>query len=179
VGAAGLFAWAERFAILPALLVARAIGDVYRQRATREYQATGRFDGLMRRTLLLTSSLAVIPYGLGIALAPWLFEVLFGATWRPAGEFAAVLMLGGLVGFVVTPVDAAILIRERGLFSIGRHLARFLGEGGAALAAFVFDLPIVTLLWLLVGVRIAIYLVDGAYSWHLAKGSAPATRGAS
>lgn len=169
-GAAGLFAWAERFAVLPALLVARAIADVYRQRAAEDYHRTGRFDALMRRTLLLTGALAVIPYALGIWLAPWLFELLFGAPWRPAGEIASVLMVAGLVSFVVAPIDSAVLVRERGLFVVLRHLARLVGEAGAALVAFALALPLATLLWLLVGVRVALYLVDGGYAWYLARG---------
>jgi O-antigen/teichoic acid export membrane protein len=168
--AAGFLSWAERFTILPARLVASAIGDVYRQSAATEYHRTGHFDGLTRKTLAAAGALAVVPYGLGIWLAPSLFEWLFGAQWRPAGEIASIIMVSGFVSFGVGSIDSAILVRGCGLFTIGRHSARLTGEAAAAFAAFTFSLPLATMLWLLVGIRVAVYLTDSAYAWHLAQG---------
>ena len=62
---AGLFVWAMRFATLPSQLIANAIGDVYRQRATVEYHRLGRFDALMLRTLKTTASARGRPLRIG------------------------------------------------------------------------------------------------------------------
>jgi O-antigen/teichoic acid export membrane protein len=167
---AGLYAWAERFAVLPALLAAQAIGDVYRQRAAAEYNQTGRCDQLMRRTMFLAAGLAVVPFSLGIWLAPSVFGWVFGEAWRPAGQIASVLMVGGFVSFVLTPVDASIVICQRGFFIVAWSTTRLLGKVLIAIAAIHYDLSLLTIVWLLVGFRIALYVTSGAYAWHLAKG---------
>ncbi|WGF87856.1 lipopolysaccharide biosynthesis protein [Marinivivus vitaminiproducens] len=169
---AGLYTWAERFAVLPAVLIGNAIGDVYRQRAMEDYHRDGRFDGLMRRTLAATTILAAVPFALGIWLAPTLFELLFGPAWREAGEFASILMVGSLVSFIVTPTDKAALICERGRFIFLWHLARLSGKVAIFAWSYAYAARITTVLWLLVGLRLVLYGVVAAYSYDLARGRA-------
>ncbi|MGH6887032.1 MAG: lipopolysaccharide biosynthesis protein, partial [Geminicoccales bacterium] len=167
--AAGLYAWAERFADLPGL-VATSIGDVYRQRATVEYHRHGRFDGLMRRTLTATTVLALAPYALGIALAPVLFAWLFGQEWRDAGVLAQILMVGGFVSFAITPVDKAAVIFQRTRYIFLWHVARLTLKLGAVIATAMLGLSLIVLLWLIVVVRVGLYLVELVYNYRLAKG---------
>ncbi len=174
--AAGLYAWAERFTVLPAQLVASAIGDVYRQRATVEFHRHGRFDGLMRRTFAVTAALAVPPYLLGLLLAPALFAWLFGPVWLEAGQLAQILLIGGLVAFAVTPVDKATVIFQRTRFILLWHTARLVLKLAAVAAVLLFEWSLPTFLWLIVLTRIALYGVDLAYCCHLAKGAPPPVR---
>jgi O-antigen/teichoic acid export membrane protein len=168
--AAGHYAWAERFAVVPAQLVATAIGDVYRQRATVEYHRSGRFDRLMRRTLAVTTVIGVVPFALGIAIAPALFAWLFGPVWREAGVLAQILMVGGFVSFVVSPVDKAAVIFRRTRYMLAWHLARFGLKLGVIATAVFIDLSLATVLWLIVAVRIGLYCFDVVYEYRLAKG---------
>jgi O-antigen/teichoic acid export membrane protein len=167
--AAGLYAWAERFAGLPELMAA-SIGDVYRQRATVEYHRHGRFDGLMRRTFAATTVLALAPYALGIMLAPMLFALLFGQEWREAGVFAQILMVGGFVSFAITPVDKAAVILQRTRYIFLWHVARLVLKLGAVITTAMLGLSLIMLLWLIVIVRIGLYLVELVYNYRLAKG---------
>jgi O-antigen/teichoic acid export membrane protein len=167
--AAGVYAWAERFAGLPDL-VATSIGDVYRQRATVEYHRHGRFDGLMRRTFAATTALALVPYAIGIMLAPVLFALLFGQEWREAGVLAQVLMVGGFVSFAITPVDKAAVIFQRTRYLFLWHVARLTLKVSAIIATAMLGLSLMTLLWLIVIVRVGLYLVELVYNYHLAKG---------
>jgi O-antigen/teichoic acid export membrane protein len=167
--AAGLFAWADRFVSLPSL-VATSIGDVYRQRATAEYHRHGRFDGLMRRTLTATTVLAVLPYAVGIMLAPALFGWFFGQEWRDAGVLAQILLVGGFFSFVATPVDKAILILQRIRYMLAWHFARLVFSLGAIAVVALMNLSLLALLWFIVLLGIALYLVDLAYSYYLARG---------
>jgi O-antigen/teichoic acid export membrane protein len=174
--AAGYYALAERFAVLPAQLVANAVGDVYRQRATVEYHRHGRFDGLMRRTLAATLMIALVPFALGILLAPSLFAWVFGEVWREAGSLAQILMVGSFVAFVITPVDKADVICQRTRYILLWHAARLgLKLGAVGLTALV-GLALTTLLWLIVLVRVGLYGVDLVYCYWLAKGGHIAAR---
>jgi O-antigen/teichoic acid export membrane protein len=171
--AAGLYAWAERFTVLPAQLVATAIGDVYRQRATVEFHRHGRFDGLMRRTFTATTLIALLPYAIGIALAPTLFGWIFGPEWREAGVLAQILMVGGFFSFATVPVDKATVIFQRTRFILLWHLARLGLKLGAVAATAFWGLSLATLLWLIVLVRILLYCIDLAYNYQLSKGARP------
>ncbi len=171
--AAGHYAWAERFAVAPALLVAAAIGDVYRQRATVDYHRHGRFDRLMRRTLAVTTALAAPPYIIGIMIAPWLFSWLFGAAWVEAGVLAQILMVGGLVSFVIKPVDHATIICEKTGFIFCWQLARLLLKLTSVGLVAALDGSLHMLIWMIVIARIGLYLIDVAYCYHLAKGGSP------
>jgi O-antigen/teichoic acid export membrane protein len=169
---AGLYVWADRFAVLPAQFIAIAIGDVYRQRATAMNHAYGRFDALMLRTVKVTAALAVLPYALGIWLAPTIFAWMFGPSWHVAGEFASILMIGGFFSFVFVPVDKAAVIRGRTGYILLWQSARLLGKVVILLVVVATDAEILTFLWLLVALRIALYLIDFAYELHLAHGDA-------
>lgn len=171
--ATGLYAWAERFTVLPSQLVAAAIGDVFRQRATVEFHKSGRFDRLMRRTFVVTTILALPPYLIGMAVAPALFGWIFGQEWYQAGEFAQILLVGGLIAFVTTPVDKATVIFQRTNFILGWQVSRLVFKLAAVGAVVWFDWPLATLLWLIVLTRIALYSVDLGYCYHLARGVLP------
>jgi O-antigen/teichoic acid export membrane protein len=168
--AVGLYAWAERFTVLPAQLIANAIGDVYRQRATAEFHRVGRFDALMRKTLAMTTALALPPYLLGMLIAPALFGWVFGPAWQAAGDLAQILLVGGLVAFAVTPVDKAAIICQRTGFILLWHGVRLALKLAAVGLVAAFSLPLTTLLWLIVLIRIGLYSVDLAFCYHLAKG---------
>lgn len=171
--AAGYYAWADRFTIVPSMLVSTAVGDVYRQRATVEYHRHGRFDGLMRRTVGVSTAIAVLPYALGIVIAPALFAWLFGPIWRESGVLAQILLVGGFVSFIVNPVDLdkAAVICQRTPYVLAWHVAR-LGLKLAVIAAVgLMDLTLVTLVWLIVIVRLGLYGVDLVCSYQLAQGT--------
>ena len=174
--ATGLYAWAERFTVLPAQLVAAAIGDVFRQRATVEFHKNGRFDNLMRRTFAVTTVLALPPYLIGMVAAPALFSLVFGEEWHEAGHFAQILLVGGLVSFVTTPVDKATIIFQRTNFIMFWHASRLALKLVAVAAVVWFDWPITTFLWLLVLIRITLYGVDLSYCYHLSRGASAAVR---
>ena len=173
--AAGYYALAERVALLPAQLVANAVGDVYRQRATVEYHRHGRFDGLMRRTFAATLMVALVPFALGILLAPPLFAWVFGDVWREAGSLAQILMVGSFVSFVVTPVDKADVICQRTRYILLWHSARLALTLGAVGLTALIGLALTTLLWLMVVARIGLYCFDLGYCYWLAKGAHVAT----
>jgi O-antigen/teichoic acid export membrane protein len=171
--AAGLYAWADRFSWLPSQLIAAAVGDVYRQRATVEYHRHGQFDGLMRRTLAATTAIAIMPFALGILLAPTLFGWIFGAEWREAGVLAQILMVGGFVSFVITPTDKAAVILQRTRYILLWSLSRLLLKLVAVAVTALMALPLAALLWLIVLIRIGLYFVELGYNYRLAKGGRP------
>ena len=124
----------------------------------------------MRRTLTATTALAVLPYTVGIMFASALFGWFFGPDWRDAGVLAQILLVGGFFSFVATPVDSAILIFQRTRYMMAWHFARLVFKLGAIATVALMNLSLLALLWFIVLLRIALYLVDLVYSYHLARG---------
>jgi O-antigen/teichoic acid export membrane protein len=169
--AAGLYAWAERFVSLPSQLVADAIGDVYRQRATVEYHRFGSFDRLMRRTLAVTAVIGFVPFAVGIMVAPMLFAWLFGPIWETAGMFAQILMVASFVSFVFAPVDKAAVIFQRTRFIMAWHVARLGLKLGVVAMVPLMGLSVVEMLWAIVVIRVGLYCIDVVYEYRLARGA--------
>jgi O-antigen/teichoic acid export membrane protein len=168
--AAGLYAWADRFTCVPSDLVATAVGDVYRQRATVEYHRSGRFDGLMRRTFAGITVIAVLPFVLGFLLAPALFDWVFGSVWREAGQLAQILLVASFFSFITAPVDKAVVIFERTNYALAWHFARLALTTAAIATVALMHLSLPTLVWLIVLVSIGLYGVDLLYNYYLARG---------
>ncbi|MEO0425635.1 MAG: oligosaccharide flippase family protein [Pseudomonadota bacterium] len=168
--AIGFFGLADRVTQAPMSLISKAVGDVYRQRATVQYRESSRFDDLMRQTLLRTVLIGAPIYLLGVFLAPTVFGLLFGADWIEAGQYASVMLVGGFFAFIATPVDKAPIIRHDYRYIFVWHmtfLASHVLIGGITLW---FGLEVLTYLWLAAALRGVMHTFDIAYGYRLAKG---------
>lgn len=169
---AGLYALAHRVVTLPTLMIANAIGDVYRQEIAAAYRATGRFDGIFRQTLFRTAALAILPAAAVFLLAPSLFAFVFGQEWRVAGEYARILVVGGFFQFVLTPLDKGALVVGATRYIFCWHTARLLLLGGLFWAVLTLGIDVTTTLWLLTGIRVGLYVTDAVIGYRFACGTA-------
>ncbi len=167
----GFFGVAERIASAPSQLVASAIGDVYRQRASVLYRETGRFDQLMIKTLIMTFSLAIIPYAIGIAFAPDIFRIALGAEWEEAGRYASIIMVSGFFAFVITPIDKGAIIVNAKRYIFIWHILRLVAKLLLLLILVYIGLSIYQLLWSIVIIRVALYLFDLVMEYKYASGN--------
>jgi O-antigen/teichoic acid export membrane protein len=166
--ALGFYAMVERLLSLGSQLVAGAIGDVYRQRAAELHRTNGQFGELTRSTLLTTGLIAVVPFGIAIGAAPYLFTVLLGATWAPAGHFASVMLLGEFLAFVINPVAHATVIVGATHYVFWINLLRLLATLLLLPAMHLWDIGIYQFLYALVGIRVVIVLTEGWVSYRCA-----------
>ena len=81
-------------------------------------------------------------------------------------------MVSDFVGFVITPIDKAAVIRRRTGYILAWNFARVIGDALIIAYAFATAAGVHTFLWLLVALQVALYAVDLAYSLHLARGTA-------
>lgn len=118
-GAIGLYSVANRFLVLPSILVGAAVGDVFRSEFVSRLHCNADFLGLFRKTLIALTLFAT-PVFLGVWLcAPVLFHIVFGQKFVFAGELARYLCLGVAGNFFVqifTYVFIALGKTREGLF---------------------------------------------------------------
>ncbi len=167
----GLYALAYRITVLPTTLVANAIGDVYRQRATVRYREHRDFRRLFLMTLGTTAALAVVPTIIIFAIAPELFAVVFGETWRVAGEYARILLIASFFQFVFTPVDKGALIVGATGYIVVWHLVRLVCFVAVPFFGWIFSLSVEWVLVLFVVANVTVYVLDGIVEYRLSKGA--------
>ncbi|TXH62395.1 MAG: hypothetical protein E6Q84_01370 [Thiothrix sp.] len=164
---AGFFSLAFRLVSLPTALVASAIGDVYRQKISEEYNQNGEFRATFLKTLTATASLALLPSIMLYAAAPTLFALLFGESWRIAGEYAQILIISAYVQFIFTPIDKGALIVGANRYIFIWHCARLASLTILFFYATYQHPSIELILYLFALINITLYVVDGIVEYRL------------
>ena len=167
---AGFFSLAYRIVTLPSILIANAIGDVYRQRAARDFNLKGEFRDIYIKTLRATTLLAFPLYFLLFLTSPDIFALIFGKSWRVAGEYARILAIGAFFQFAFTPIDKGALIVGATRYIFLWHLTRFFLLLGLFVCTILCNIPVEIVLYTLVIINLTLYTIDGIMGFKFAKG---------
>jgi len=168
--ALGFYAMADRLASAPRKLISQAIGDVYRQRAAAAWNTDQRFDRVYLGTLLINTAVGVPMFTIAITFAPEIFSFVLGTKWEISGEYASILMVGGLFAFIATPLDKGVVIRKRHGYMVGWPVARLTLKLSAIAYCYWYGASIEVFLWLLVSIRILLHTVDLGCEYIWSKG---------
>ncbi len=103
--ALGHYNLTQRILGLPSGLIAGAITNVFRQRASADYVKYGNCRDIYIKTFksLLFVSLPI--FVLMFFFAPPLFVVVFGEKWREAGDYTRALSVVYFLGFISSPLS--------------------------------------------------------------------------
>lgn len=111
--AAGFFTLTQRVMTVPMSLIAKALGDVFRQEASHAYSHQGQCKTIYEKTFKRLLLISVIPFTAFFFVAPTLFAWIFGEQWRVAGEYAQILTPKFFSDFVVGPLSVMFMIAEK------------------------------------------------------------------
>ncbi|WP_051236643.1 lipopolysaccharide biosynthesis protein [Ottowia thiooxydans] len=100
--AAGFWGLALRYLKAPATLVGAAVSQALYPRLIGAAPDAAR--AMVRQLMLLLAVLGLALMGLLLVAGPWLFELVFGPTWREAGELARALSPYIATHFVAAPL---------------------------------------------------------------------------
>jgi len=143
---AGFYLLARRVVVLPITAISGAIGPIF---LTRFVEATHRSERLRPLLLKGTAALAaagLVPFGIIIAFGPWLFSLVFGAGWEPAGEYARWLCLWFYFAFIAAPSFHAIpVLGLQGHFLAYQVAVLALRTGALAVGALYFKSDILAI----------------------------------
>jgi lipopolysaccharide exporter len=110
--AAGLYALSYKMLVLPTMLVAQAVGQVFLSRAASLVAEPERLRRLTERTAIGLFA-AGLPAFLAVALTgPRLFAVVMGREWEEAGRYAQVLAPWFALWLVSNPLSGLLSVRE-------------------------------------------------------------------
>jgi len=108
--AAGFYVLAARVVSLPGSIVAAAVGTVFLPRFAEASHRSERLRPLLLKGTGALAAVGLVPFGILVAFAPWLFRFVFGADWTEAGEYARWLSLWFYFVFIAAPAHQAFPI---------------------------------------------------------------------
>lgn len=169
--AAGFYLLAHRLVSLPTQVVASAIGDVYRQRASFAYRERGEFRGLFLATAAGCATVAAVPAAVLYWAAPALFGFALGLEWVVAGEYAQLLVISAFVQFISTPVDKGALIVGATRYIFVWQVLRLFAFALTFATGYYASLSVEQVLMLFVAANVAVYVLDIIVEYRLSYNS--------
>lgn len=166
----GYYSMAQKIISAPPALIANALGDVFRQRASVLWRENQDFSGLFKKTLLLSSVIGIPIYAIGIGIAPDVFAIVLGENWRIAGEYASILMISGVFAFIATPVDKGAIIVGAHKYIFKWHLFRLISYLLVISVVGYSDYKMLYFLCLIVLVDVCMWVLDCMYEYRFSKG---------
>lgn len=99
----GFFSIANRMMVLPSILIGSAVGEVFRSEFVGRLHAEIGYRDFFDKILLRLLALGAVAYAAAWLVSPFLFRLVFGEKYGPAGIYAQYLCLGMAGLFVAQP----------------------------------------------------------------------------
>jgi len=176
IGVVGFFSLSQRMISLPGSVVARAMGDVFRQSATEAYNKDKNCKSLFIKTFKKLVVISLPPFFIMFFVVQEVFVFAFGENWREAGVYAQILMPMFLLQFIGSPLSNMFLVTEKQKIDFLLQICLFLCIIlSIYLGYYYFDGPRETLM-LYCSVYSLKYVVELLLSYKFSKGTNYGTR---
>ena len=166
---AGYYMLIQRVMAAPMVLVAGALGDVFRQEASRAYIHTGNCRAIYMSTFKRLLGLAVLPFAVFFFVAPALFGWVFGEPWRVAGEYARIFTPMFFLQFITSPLSSVYMIAEKQKMDLAWQICLLVLVLSAFAIGGIFS-NIAIALALFSTAYCLMYAINGMISYQLANG---------
>ena len=166
---AGYYMLTRRVISVPMSIVARAIGDVFRQEASYDFIHKGQCVKVYNKTLKRLVLIAVLPFLVFFLVAPDLFAFIFGEPWRVAGKYARILTPMVFLQFVASPLSLMFMVAEKQKYDLIWQLCLFVMTSASLVAGYFFDSVLCGLILFSLSYSL-MYLISGIMSAIFARG---------
>lgn len=109
----GFYSLVQKTMMAPIGLMSNSILDVFKQRATQDYNTLGNCRAVWLKLFGRLVLLGVPPFIVFAWFAPDLFAIFFGEQWRSAGEIARILSPVFFMNFLVDPLSYTFYIAQK------------------------------------------------------------------
>ena len=112
--AMGLFTMAWQLMQVPAAVINQAMSQVFYQKLS--VTDAGHMFSMVRRSIVRSFLVGIIPFGLLYLLVPPILPLLMGASYRPVADLAVALVPWLFLNFVTSPVSNLFIVtRNNGI----------------------------------------------------------------
>lgn len=107
---AGHFGLTQRLLSLPVGIMANSVLDVFKQKASEQFNEIGNCREAYLWTLRKLLLMSVPIFGVLAIIAPWIFSFFFGQEWYESGVFARIMCILFIMRFVASPLSYVFFI---------------------------------------------------------------------
>ncbi len=162
--AAGFFLLSQRVLEAPGQVIAAAIGDVFKQQATRDFIKHGNCRKTYKNTLALLAMIGLPPLAVLILAGPSLFVWLFGESWMVSGEYTRIMAIWCFFNFLAAPLSFVYAVADRQGYNLLWQIGLLCLGVCAIIGGTLFGSPRSVIVLLTVSYS-AMYLLNICYSY--------------
>lgn len=129
----GVYNLAVRMLGLPITFISSAIGEVFRQKASVDYNKYGNCKSFFIKTLKSLLLISILPFTILVIFGPDLFAIVFGEKWKQAGIFARILSIMFLANLITSPLTFLYFIANKQREDFILHIWMLISTIGAFL----------------------------------------------
>lgn len=109
----GHFSFSQKILGMPLNLMSQSICDVFKQRASSDFNTYGNCRQIFNSTFKTLTALSIAPSIVIVLFAPLIFKVVFGSEWEQAGHYTRYLSILYFFRFIVSPLSYMFFIANR------------------------------------------------------------------
>jgi O-antigen/teichoic acid export membrane protein len=158
VEVSGNFNFSRIILSVPFALIAAGISQVLMQQVSSKRNERESIIDEMYSLAIKLFGISVIGSVVIYFIGPFIFELVFGAKWRTAGEYTSILILSTAISLVVSPFSVLLPVLGRIKWGSYWQIAYFLL---VSILWFLGDMSIIHFLVILVVIDLVSYLVYG------------------
>lgn len=163
---AGYYFFVIKILNLPLMIVSGAVGDVFKEKASKDYYELGSAKAIYLLTLKRLFLIGLIPSVVLYFFIVDLFEIIFGQNWSISGEFAQILIPMIFLRFVVSPLTYVFYIANKQNINLLGQLFLFLFTLVSFYVGYITNDSFVTVYFISFFYSI-FYLLNLYISYHL------------
>lgn len=107
---AGQFGLITAALVFPTVILGRAVGQVFYQKAASSFNSKTQITRLFIYNLVVLGFIGLFGYSLIFLFGKEIFTLIFGERWELAGELAQVYSIAGWMSFVSIPFERTALV---------------------------------------------------------------------
>lgn len=142
----GQFAIANRLLLVPTALIGGALAEAFRAEFVKRQRDRQAVRGLFTRTVRTLAMVALPLFGFLALTAPFLFALVFGASYERAGLVAQAVVLGVAAQFIGNPFASVFVAMRKAATGLRIQAATTVLPLLLLLAAGILHLPLATAL---------------------------------
>jgi O-antigen/teichoic acid export membrane protein len=114
----GYYMLSQRIVKMPSSILANAVADVFRQKASYEFSHNGNCFLLYKQTVKKLFFISAIPFSILFLISPDLFSFIFGEKWRITGEYVQIMIPMFFLQFISNPLSMLTVIANKQEYDI-------------------------------------------------------------
>ena len=164
----GWFALTQKILGVPLSIISHSTSQVLLGHAASHRRLRYEMEPLFWKTIRQQSLLG-LPLALLIPLAPLLFPIIFGYTWRESGIYAAVWLPSLIANFIASPTGGFLDILERQDLFLVREASRLVILGGVTCISVFLKVQPLIMLSMLSGAMVIFAFIYAGLSLYAIK----------